>query len=368
MWKVVVIGKMKKVKVLHQVLDPRGSGGVSSEFRALKNSKLSEDFEFESMILTDFNPGLNLHDIMFYYKYIKKSKPDIIHIRGAAIDGLNAIIAAKLAKTGKILVTVHGMYSDLVYIGKLKKWISKYIIEKLSFHFADGISCVCDSATKRICFKKYQKKMLPYVYNRMPYYDLSKKEQYKNEIRRTYGIPENAVVGIYVGRMTKEKGLKVFLKSIESLQNMWPQNLVLLFVGDGEYRNTLELACENMQGHICFVGNQKEVKKYYAASDFFILPSLHENHSISLLEACAAGLPCIATECGGNQEIIDDGVTGIIIPINDDRALTNALIEMYDEKKREWYKNNIISADYSKFSNDSVDDALKTVYEKIMEK
>ena len=68
----MLLVKMKKIKVLHQVLDPLGAGGVSAEFRALKKSKLNDSFEFEAMILKDFHAGVNLHDILFYYKRIKK--------------------------------------------------------------------------------------------------------------------------------------------------------------------------------------------------------------------------------------------------------------------------------------------------------
>ena len=88
---------MKKIKVLHQVLDPSGVGGVSAEFRALKRSRLSEKYDFDAMILKNFHSGVNFHDIKFYYKRIKEIKPDIVHIRGAAVDGLNAVIAARLA-------------------------------------------------------------------------------------------------------------------------------------------------------------------------------------------------------------------------------------------------------------------------------
>lgn len=361
----VVIGK---IKVLHQVLDPSGSGGVSAEYRALKNSKLAVIYDFEPMILNEFHAGLNIHDIMFYYRYIKKANPDIIHVRGAAVDGLNAIVAAKLARKGKILVTVHGMYSDLVYISPVKKWISKNVIERLSFQLADGISCVCRRAMERDYFKPYSKKMLPYVYNRMPRFDLNMRKQYRDEIRRKYDINIDDIVGIYVGRMTREKGLETLLESLNQLKQNWPERFTVLFVGDGDFRAQMEQVCVQISDRIRFAGDQKDVEKYYAAGDFFLQPSLHENHSISLLEACAAGLPCIATNCGGNVEIVEEGITGIIIPIRDAKALSAAICTMYQDEIRNWYVENIYKSDYSKFSDEAADDALDEVYKKLMEK
>ena len=364
----VVIGKMSKIKVLQQVLDPTGAGGVSAEYRALKNSRLNEMYDFQPMILNDFHSGLNLHDIMFYYRYIKKEKPDIIHVRGAAVDGLNAIIAAKIAHVGKILVTVHGMYSDLIYIAPIKKWISKNIIERLSFELADGISCVCKSAMEREYFEKYRDKMLPFVYNRMPKYELSKREKFRSEIREKYGISPKDIVGVYVGRMTKEKGLEILKRSLQELKKNWPEDFTMLLVGDGDYRIEMERMCMDISDRIFFAGNQKEVEKYYDAGDFFIQPSLHENHSIALLEACAAGLPCIATDCGGNAEIIDNGVTGILIPINDSIQLSKAIRKMCCVEIRNKYIKGISEANYSKFSDEVIDDALKNVYEELMRK
>lgn len=357
---------MEKVKVLQQVLDPSGIGGVSAEFRALKASKLSEKYEFQSMVLSDFRPGVNIHDILFYYKEIIKQKPDIVHIRGAAIDGLNAVIAAKMARHCKVLTTVHGMYSDLVYISPLKKWIAKNVVEKLIFQLSDGISCVCKTAENRKYFDRYRSKMLPYVYNRMPKYELSDQVLVRKEVREQYGIRDNDVVCIYVGRMTKEKGLKTLEATFEILSEKNLNRLVFLFVGDGDYRETFEYNCKKYSIRTIFAGMQQEVSRYYKASDFFILPSLHENHSIALLEACAAKIPSVATDCGGNGEIIYDGFSGILVPIDDAERLSDAIIELLKPSVLTYYKKNIESLTYEQFSNAACDRALDSVYQQLL--
>lgn len=357
---------MNKIKVLQQVLNPTGIGGVSTEFKALKNSKLATQYSFDEMILKDIHPGVNIKDIKFYYNYIRKSKPDIIHVRGAAVDGLNAVIAAKLARQGKILITVHGMYSDLVYASKLKKWVSKNIIERLIFKLSDGISCVCMNAEKRPYFDKYRDKMLPFVYNRMPTFDLKNKEIYKRKIRKQYGIPESAILGLYVGRMTLEKGLKIMTESLREISKEWPDNFFVMFVGDGDFQYNMKNECEKISNKIIFTGSQSNVEEYYLASDFFIQPSLHENHSIALLEACAAQLPSIATECGGNPEIVANNETGILIPINDSKSLTKAIYNMNNKHTREIFSENIKKHDYSCFLSECIDESLNNVYERIM--
>lgn len=357
---------MKRVKVLHQVLNPSGIGGVTAEYLALKKSELSRKYEFQSMVLLDCRSGINFHDIKFYYKQIKHVKPDIVHVRGAAVDGLNAIIAAKMAGHCKILTTVHGMYSDLVYISPIKKWIAKNIIERAIFLLSDGISCVCKNATERSYFDRYRKKMLPFVYNRMPQYDIKCKNLYREKIRSQYNLTDDIIICLFVGRMTREKGLSVFEEIFKKKMIEGVSNLVFLFVGDGDYCEQFKINCQKYSAKTIFAGMQKDVMKYYMAADFFIQPSLHENHSIALLEACAAQLPSIATDCGGNNEIVLNNFTGSIVPIGNAEALAAAIRALCDDKCRKKYISNIKSMKYSQFSNESCDRALDNVYQQIL--
>lgn len=358
---------MKKAKVLQQVLNPSGSGGVSTEFRALQQSRLKEDYDFVPMVLMDPHGGLNRHDIGFYYRAIKREQPDIIHVRGAAIDGLNAEIAARLAGCGKVLVTVHGMYSDLVYYNPIKKWVSKHIIEGLIFHLADGISCVCRTAMERPYFDRYREKMLPFVYNRIPTFDRGRQAEYRRTVRQAYGISEGDVVALCVGRMSREKGLGVLTESLRTF-SPWPANLTVLLVGDGDYRTAMEQACREISREIVFAGEQRDIERFYAAADFFVQPSLHENHSISILEACAAGLPCVVTDCGGNAETVTDGVTGIVVPVGDSAALAEGIRTMLDDDRRDGFHQQVEAADFSRFSNEAADAALGEVYRLLLEK
>lgn len=359
---------MEKIKVLHQVLDPSGIGGVSTEFRALQNSQLSEKYEFSSMVLMDSHRGVNLHDVRFYYKKIREIKPDIVHIRGAALDGLNAVIAAKLYGKAKIFVAVHGMYSDKVFISPIKRWFSEHVVEGLTFGLADGISCVCKRITERAYFDRYRKKMIPFVYNRMPKYNNANVQEHRNEIRSLYGIAEDAVVGLFLGRMTNEKGIDDMICALDRISHEALENFVLLMVGDGDYFHTCKETCKEKPYKVIFTGSQKDTEKFYHAADFFIMPSLHENHSISLLEACAAQLPSVATDCGGNAETISNGKTGLIVPVGNVSQMVGAILRMLDNSERAKFKNCLAIEDFSRFSNEECDKALDRAYESILKK
>lgn len=357
---------------MQQVLNPMGYGGVSIEYRALVNTtQLSDKYEFIPLILNDFHKGINLKDILFYYKMIKKEQPDIVQIRGAAVDGLNAEIATKMVRGTKLLVCVHGMYSDMVNINPIKKFIAKHIIEPLCFYLADGISCVYEKCAERPCFKKYSKKMLPHIYNRMPIYtDIDFKEK-GQAFRLKYGIPKDGLVCLYCGRITKEKGLSYLADAFKSINNHLPELLYFVIVGDGEYKSSFESEISllsNVKDRVKFTGALKDVTPALFASDFFILPSLHENHPVSLLEAMAAQLPAIATNVGGNGEIVKDNIFGKLIKPADANEIEKAILDMSSKEVLFNYKTAIHNYSFDEFSSRNADMRLDMVYKKILSK
>ncbi|MCB9504715.1 MAG: glycosyltransferase [Gemmatimonadales bacterium] len=101
----------------------------------------------------------------------------------------------------------------------------------------------------------------------------------------------------------------------------------LTIVGDGTERAHLE-ELSNALGlgeHVAFVGWQTDIEDRLRAADLFVLPSRSEGLSLTLLEAMAVGLPVVATAVGGNPEVIEEGVTGFLVPHGDPTALARAI-------------------------------------------
>lgn len=360
-----------KIKVMQQVLAPQSKGGVSSEFGALKQSSLNEKYQFIPLILEKGKHGINLHDILFYYRGIKREKPDIIHVRGASVDGLNAEIAAKLAGNVKILLCIHGMYSDFVYYNPIKKWIAKNVIEPISFYLADGISCVYKSCEERDNFQRYKNKIVPFVYNRIPQFFDCVNERGRKYVRKQIGINTDAIVGIFCGRVSREKGLEYFVKALISIEEKIDENMSFIIVGDGDYLKEFKEKIEEypkLKENVYFLGTRSDIKTMLSASDYFIMPSLHENHSIALLEAMALNLPAIATDVGGNKETVKDGKFGIIIPPYDEKSLAQAILDMNKNELRNEYKENIQTYPFEEFSDVNVDLQLDSAYKAIINK
>jgi glycosyltransferase involved in cell wall biosynthesis len=101
----------------------------------------------------------------------------------------------------------------------------------------------------------------------------------------------------------------------------------LVFMGEGETRAKLEKAVE-VQGlgeRACFAGSVTDAARYLPAYDIFVMPSRAEALGYALLEAGAASLPSVGARVGGIPEILEDGMTGLLVPPDDFHALANAL-------------------------------------------
>jgi sugar transferase (PEP-CTERM/EpsH1 system associated) len=153
---------------------------------------------------------------------------------------------------------------------------------------------------------------------------------------------EGSIVLGSVGRLAEVKNQGSLLEAMHILLNIrpeWRDSLRLLLVGDGPLRMRLEQqAMELGLGDlVCLAGDREDIPRLLQALDIFVLPSLAEGISNTLLEAMATGLPVVATRVGGNPELIEHGVNGCLVPVSDAQALAEALqglIESTEARER----------------------------------
>jgi glycosyltransferase involved in cell wall biosynthesis len=134
----------------------------------------------------------------------------------------------------------------------------------------------------------------------------------KEAAKIALGLPL-ALTIIYTGRLNKQKSLDTLILAMYAAEQQIP-NLQLLLVGDGPERHNLVMLAQELDlaDRVHFTGAVGDVSPYLAAADLFVLPSLSEGISNSLLEAMASGLACIATRVGGTADVL--GPAGVIIP------------------------------------------------------
>ena len=147
------------------------------------------------------------------------------------------------------------------------------------------------------------------------------------------GIPENSQVLGTVARLDPIKNQLMMIKAMPEILKRFPKT-VLLIVGDGPERKNLESACESLQvsKDVIFTGFREDIPDLMQIIDIFLLTSFSEGTAMTLLEAMAAGRPCIATRVGGNPEIVVDEVTGYLVENDNPDTLSQKICALLGNK------------------------------------
>ena len=137
---------------------------------------------------------------------------------------------------------------------------------------------------------------------------------------------------IFLGRLHPQKNLVVLLHAWQLVRSQCPAAQLLL-VGDGPQRRELEQLVDELQltQSVHFLGAQSNPLPYLQASDLFVLPSISEGMSNSLLEAMACGLPSVVSSAGGNVDLIQDGQAGLVADATTPTDLADQLIRMLSD-------------------------------------
>jgi len=155
-------------------------------------------------------------------------------------------------------------------------------------------------------------------------------------MREVVGAGAGDVVIGTVARLVPVKGLEYLLQAAGILLKKYA-NLRFVVVGSGGLRGRLEELARDLGilGRVVFVGGCDDVVPWLSSFDMLVLPSLTEGFGVSVLEACACGLPVVVTKVGGLAEIVQDGVNGWLVPPANPRELAEAIgcLVRYPEKR-----------------------------------
>jgi glycosyltransferase involved in cell wall biosynthesis len=133
---------------------------------------------------------------------------------------------------------------------------------------------------------------------------------------------ETRPIVLVVARLERQKGHTTLLRAAAGLPSM-----LFAFAGSGPDHAALvrNAAALGVADRVLFLGHRTDVPDLLAAADVFVLPSSNEGLPLALLEATAAGIPVIASDIGGNRDIVTDGETGLLVPVDDANALGSAI-------------------------------------------
>lgn len=265
--------------------------------------------------------------------FFRERRDDIVHVQYLA-PALAPIVAARLAGARTIIATSH-IAGTFAYNSKHRMMLRLaarlctcfICVSRGVEEFWFGSSEVWNPPAARVRRRHYT------VYNAI---DVERIRKGVDEACRSSGdIGERSaeakrVIGI-VGRLAQQKGHAVLLDAMREVARKVP-DAVLVVVGDGPERAALESRITNhdLHNHVFLLGArpQDEVFALYGEMDVFAMPSLFEGFGLTAAEAMAAELPVVGTRIEGLSEVVEDGVTGYLVPPGDSGALAARLVEL----------------------------------------
>jgi glycosyltransferase involved in cell wall biosynthesis len=163
---------------------------------------------------------------------------------------------------------------------------------------------------------------------------------FKEDWKDRLSIPKIATLFGFVGQLDERKGIHALLEAFSLLRKSLNGDVNLLFVGRGPLDDFIrDWRAEHQEnGRIHLAGFQTDISDIMKSIDALVLPSLWEGFGLVLIEAMAAGKPCVTTDVSSMPEIVLNGVTGRIVPVNNPEKLADALREIYENPllSRRW--------------------------------
>jgi glycosyltransferase involved in cell wall biosynthesis len=198
---------------------------------------------------------------------------------------------------------------------------------------------IMDSLSSRIITvsEAVKKQLVPYVQNdklRIVHTGLPeiKARSMEKPKKIMFDLPPHIPVVTFVGLLSERKGVVDFVDSALNVLKRFPKAIFVLAGPEGGKGREVISKINNsgMRDSFRILGNRSDVPNILSASDMLVLPSLADPLPLAVLEAMAVGIPVVATRSGGCEEMIQDGVTGSLVPVNNPAMLSQAIIELIE--------------------------------------
>lgn len=281
-------------------------------------------------------PLSNLRSLWQLYRLMRRERFDIVHVHTpvAAVVGR---LAARLAGVPLIIYTAHGFYFH-EHMRPLARravvWVEKLLGRFTDMLLTQSQEDALTAVQERVC----PPERVRWIGNGV---DVARFGAVAGTGRRaSFPVlgPQDRVVG-FVGRLVGEKGILELVQAMEEVVRAVPQARLLL-VGDTlqddrdvGFKEVLrgEIARLGLGSRIVATGFVEEVERALAAMDVFVLPSHREGMPRTVIEAMASGKPVVATNIRGCRKEVVHGVTGLLVPVKDSRALARAIVQVLSD-------------------------------------
>jgi len=305
-------------------------------------------------------------------RLFRRLRPDIVHTHNPK-PGLYGRIAARVARVPVVVNTIHGLYAT--EDDPLPRRMAVYGVERFAsmFSAADLVQNEEDVDVLRRLRVPARKLVLLGNGIDLDRFGPPTDPADRDRVRAELGVEPDAVVVGLVGRLVWQKGLRELFDAASMLRHRCP-HVVIVVVGplDEDKADALgsgDVDAARALGNVVFLGRRDDVEELYHGFDLFVLPSYREGFPRSAMEAAASGVPVIATDVRGCRQVVDDGVTGVLVPVRNAAALAAAVEELVrDEPRRQAMGTAALAKAAAEFDDRRVVQTTLALYERLLQR
>ena len=263
-------------------------------------------------------------------KIIFRKDPDIIHTHSSKAGFLGRLAALLTGKSSRVVYSPHSFAFQYaprslrgcfyLYLERIASLLSKRMVCVSIGERAVALAYGLTTTEKSVVIPNAISKDMPFT-------------QTPESIRRELGLKDTVPVVGMVAQFRPQKGIEHFLNAIPTVLSTFPETRFVI-IGDGPLFDSMRMhvARLGVEKSVFMLGHRENAIDYYQIMDMFVLTSLWEGMPYTILEAMAMGLPIVATDTVGNNELVIDGTNGFLVPAADSPAIARAIIRLLKNK------------------------------------
>jgi glycosyltransferase involved in cell wall biosynthesis len=271
-------------------------------------------------------PGADARAVAAAARVVRRVRPALVHAHSSKAAAVARLARPAFPRT-PLIYTPHG-YAFAGYFESERERTRYRVVERALAPLASLVVCVCE-AERRLAASVGPERRTRVVHNGVPDPEPAPVHPHVASLRA-----RGPVVGM-VTLLRPGKGLETLVDAMPELLAAHPSVSVVV-AGSGPDREQIEARARErgVSGALHLIGETAGPMPLLAGADVFLSASWAESFPYNVLEAMAAGLPVVATDVGGTAEAVADGVTGLVVPPRDARALASALADLLADPER----------------------------------
>jgi len=339
------------MKALHVVVGGELAGGQIVCRQIIKTLR---DKGHQSMVVSPnegaFTERLKLEGVPVFYIALKKTysfhraiqlaslirreKVDLVHTHAMVASNVQSRIAARLAG---VPCVSHIHIANVFHKHPVVRAYQQCLDNGTS-HFCEKMIAVSESTRQSLILQGIPSGRIVTIPNGVRVRETDLGVERAELLRRFKIHSEGPVVGM-IGRLCPTKGQEEFLKAIQQITREIPDLTGVMIGKDIEFRGVYEARLKNLaqeyklNGRMVFAGHQEDPFPWIQAMDFLVLPSKAEGMPLVLLEAMSMKKAVVASAVGGVPEVVEDGITGILVPPGDSDVLAKAILKLLKDPR-----------------------------------